>query len=749
MQKKMILNDLKANKLNAIATAVFMCICAMMIGLFALLFSSLLTSIDRLMETAQTPHFLQMHAGEIDEDAILSFAQENGQVESYQICGFLNLENGELSIGDASLAESSQDNGLAVQNKYFDFMVDLQGQVISVNPGEVYVPVCYKSEYGVKVGDTFKVASYELEVAGFLRDSQMNSMMASSKRFLVNEEDYNRFKPAVESDGTKSSGEEEYLIEFRLKDGADVNAFSTEYSMARLPENGPTITYSLIKMMNALSDGMMILVILLVGVVLLFISILCIRFLLLTELEKDKREIGMMKAIGISIKDIKSTYMTKYALISLVSGLVGMLAVGGISIPLQKQMSELYGLPDRMGLIYLVAILGVCLVEAIILLSVRKILNKMRKLSTIEALYGLGKDDKFGNKYIFISLITAAALALMIIPQNMASTLSSPKFVTNMGIGDSQIRIDIRQVDNIDEIEKEIVDKLDNDSRVSGYVVMKSGSYQAKLSGDSSYKLLIERGDHSKYPVTYSQGSYPVNDNQIALSKLNAKELSLNVGDTISINDNDYTVCGIYSDITNGGKTAKACFEDSETPLMWSIIYLNLEDESLIESWVDEMKLPGCKVTDISGYVQATYGRTIDNIESAAVLSALAALVVLFVVILLFVRMIIWQERNNCSFKKALGFTSGDILVEYLKKTLLYISVGLLLGIFIGLVPGEGLAGKLLGSLGASDFNFIINPLWALVVSPIGVVAVAMFAAKIGLKEVNKISPHECCNVRN
>ena len=91
-----------------------------------------------------------------------------------------------------------------------------------------------------------RIGSEGLTVAGFLRDAQMNSMMASSKRFLVSQWDYERLKPR---------GEEEYLIEFLLKDCGDTNAVSTAYTRQGLPSNGPAITKPLIRMMNALSDG--------------------------------------------------------------------------------------------------------------------------------------------------------------------------------------------------------------------------------------------------------------------------------------------------------------------------------------------------------------------------------------------------------------------------------------------------------------------------------------------------------------
>lgn len=66
----------------------------------------------------------------------------------------------------------------------------------------------------------------------------MNSMLSSSKRFLVNPSDYEK---------AAGLGKEEYLIEFRLKEGTDPSAFSNAYTAAGLPANGPAITYPLIK----------------------------------------------------------------------------------------------------------------------------------------------------------------------------------------------------------------------------------------------------------------------------------------------------------------------------------------------------------------------------------------------------------------------------------------------------------------------------------------------------------------------
>ena len=751
MNKRMILNDLESNRIVSAATFLFMAVTAMLLGLSVFLFANLSDSIDRLMTEAKTPHFLQMHSGELNEGQLRAFSQKRKDTEAMQICTFLNLQNSQLAIGSESLENNMQDNGICCQSEKFDFLVDAENKVIQPAEGEVYVPVCYRKEYEIEAGDIMKISDEELTVAGFLRDSQMNSMMASSKRFLVNETDYERLR---------SLGSEEYLIEFRLAEGSDINAFATAYKDAGLPDNGPTITYSLIRMMNALSDGMVILIILLISIVVLFISILCIRYIILTQIEKDKPEIGMMKAVGISGKDIGKLYFSKYLFLSAAGCIAGIILALATGKPLGAHMKELYGNAGNTGMIYSAMILGALAAEGILLLSVHLNIRRTDKMSAVEALYGINSHTK-KNLWLPATVITAAAMFMILVPWNMRSTLSAPEFVTYMGIGDSQIRIDIGQTDNVEKRAAAAAEAIEQDGRVSEYALMQTGSYKTVLPDGSSYNLMIENGDHSRFPVRYTEGRYPEKESEIALSVLNAEEMGLKTGDTIIVSrktedgnpaEVNCTVCGIYSDITNGGKTAKACMKDPEdkTPVMWSIIYLSLVDDRTAKEWAGEYQQKyassedGVRVTLISDYLRGTYGHTIMNISKASIVTALMSCVILFAVILLFLRLVLWRERRDSSLRKALGFTSSDISKEYLRRALMYTLPGIAIGIFAGIVPGQSLAAMLLRSMGAYSFHFIIEPAVVFAAAPAAILAVALIAAAISLMEVKRIKAFEC-----
>lgn len=794
MKGRIIWNDLKENKLMSISTWTFMAVSALLFALTCFLYVNLTGAIDVLMEKAQTPDFLQMHAGEIDRTELEDFAERNEKVRKYQTAEFLNLENGMMILGGQLMSDSTQDNGVSVQNEMFDYLLNLENEIIHPEEGEIYVPVCYQQEYALEVGETMQIGKENFLIKGFLRDSQMNSMMASSKRFLVSQADYNKLK---------ENGTEEYLIEFLLMDGADVDAFATEYGDAGLPGNGPAITRSLIRMMNALSDGLMILVILLVSVVMLGIAMLCIRFTLLARLEADRKEIGMLKAVGIGKRAIRQIYFGKFLVLSATGAIAGLAAAYLLSQPLQKEMQRLYGTAENdLGGVIL-SLLGVLFIEIILLCSVRRTLKSTERLSAVEALTGRERHRKNKKEHwrpmqywrkqhmrygenlqssmaVIPALVIGAGVFMMMVPQNLQSTISSPGFVTYMGIGNGEIRLDVRPTEEfmqteeiqqttdcgldsglqslefiVQESTSQLEQALRKDKKVSQYAALVTKTYRVVLPDGSYSRLNVELGNHKVFPVAYAEGKAPVQKNEIALSYLCADEFGLTVGDSLKLfidgTEQEYTVCGIYSDITNGGKTAKAAMIEDDASVMWSIFYVSLTDGVSKEEWIGEyenflQKIGiGAKVVDIQNYVTATYGQTMERIRLASYAAVTVAVGVIFMVIMLFTRLIVAKERYDISLRKAIGFTGKEIKRTYAARYLPTAFGGVFLGIFLGNLFGESLAGMLLKSFGAAEFDFIIDFKTIYIIIPVIALTVVFAAVMSGLWEVKNVKAQECC----
>lgn len=739
MLKKLIWNDVRRNKLMSAATVFFMAISAALLILTALLLTNLLGTIDSLMDQARVPDVMQMHTGEIDEDELLRFVQSTSEIQDYQLCRFLNLDNSRLVLGDHNMVDSTQDNGLSVQSERFDFMLGMDGELPEVLPGEVCVPVCYRRNYDLSVGDKMTIDGQSFCIAGFIRDAQMNAMMASSKRFLVNSLDYERLK---------GQGQEEYLIEFLLRDGTDPDAFQTAYTNMDLPSNGPAITRPLIRMVNALSDGMMIFVIFMVSVIVLLISMICIHFILSIQMERDRKEVGMMKALGIGRREIRRIYFTKYLVFSACGGPLGLVAAMVVQEPMGKQLRELYGTAKHGMSMAAASLLAAFLTEGIILFSIWRSLKKTDRLSALEALFQSQKKGR-GTQHMLIGAVMATCVFLMLVPNNLYHTLADASFVTYMGIGNGEIRMDVRQRNDINEMTGQIADTLENDAQVEKYVVLQTRSYPAILPDKSEVNLTVESGDHLVFPVSYSQGAAPASAGEIALSALNAEDLGLSVGDTLQLMMDgawmNYTVCGIYSDITNGGKTAKISGIETKTPVIWSVLYVSLEESVDDGAWIERYQSMGADVVRIADYVQDTYAQTLAQLRLACRVIVGVAVLVIAVVLLLFLRLMVERNRYTISLHKALGLTSGECERVSFIGGMAPAVAGTAAGLLSGCLCGEALCKMALRSFGADGFRFVIRPEVALAEIPLLALGTAALAILGGIRGIRKIKAYECC----
>lgn len=763
MTRRLIQNDIRQNKLLSAATLFFMAISAMLLSLTVLLSVTLFGAVDSLMDEAVVPDYMQMHAGEADLAAVERFASSRAEIKKWQIARFLNLDNSQLTLAGTSLADSTQDNGLCVQGSSFDYLLDTENQQPQVRPGSVYVPVCYRAQYDLQTGDLMEIGGWQLQIAGFLRDAQMNSMMASSKRFLVTSADY---EAILASETARRRAQEEYLIEFLLQDGADTNALAAAYAAAGLPANGPAITRPLVRMMNALSDGTTILILFLASLLILLISLLCIRFMLLLQIERDQKEIGMLKALGVAKKEIRRLYTAKYLLLSLCGAALGLLGACAAGSLLANQLQELYGSGRAPLLSALLPPLAAAAAEALLLLSVRHSLKKTEKQTALQALLAPPAPQTASGQYFIISLLTAACTLLALLPQNLYSTMSAPEFVTYMGIGNSEIRIDVRQTEEIDAVTEQIARALEQDPQVERYAVLRTQTFPAMLPDQTTVNLNIETGDHSTFPVHYSQGSPPASQTELALSAMNAEELGLSVGGTLPLiidgQKINYTVCGIYSDITNGGKTAKRASAPagsawlppvqtasaSAAPTMWSVLYVSLTESTSREAWIEQYRQYNADITDIASYITSTYGQTLKQLRLASGLATAVASAVIAAVVMLFLRLIVEKNRRTLSLHKALGFTSADLKRRYFAKGLLPVLVGLIAGIAIGNLFGESLCGIALKTLGAESFRFVIAWRHVLIVIPAALLCPAIPAILAGTAEIRFIKAYECCQGR-
>ena len=64
---------------------------------------------------------------------------------------------------------------------------------------------------------------------------------------------------------------------------------------------------------------------------------------------------------------------------------------------------------------------------------------------------------------------------MILVPLGMKSTMADPEFVSYMGIGNSHIRIDVRQNGDSYDAALQIAREIQNDGRVERFSLMRTG----------------------------------------------------------------------------------------------------------------------------------------------------------------------------------------------------------------------------------------------------------------------------------
>ena len=764
MNRKIIQRDIAGNKAVSFLTVLFITAAAMLLSLAGILVTNLFGSIDRLMADAKTPHFMQMHTGDVDFEELEAFAEGNSAVEDFQVLEFLNVGGEKIRLGENSLALSVQDNGFSVQSSRFDFLLDENNRPAQPKDGELWVPVCYNRDHTVQAGDKAVINGKTFVVTGFVRDSQMNSTLASSKRFVVSAGDYAQLK---------EGGSVEYLIEFRLKDLSDLSEFESAYSASQMPANGPTLSWPLFRMISAVSDGIMIAVILLVSVIVILIALLCIRFTLLAKIEDDYREIGVMKAVGVRVSDIQSIYLAVYAVLAAAGCIMGFLLSLALRGPLQESIRANLGESGNDGLSFLLGMAGTLLLFFFILFFIRRILKRFRRISPVQAIrQGSEQENVRGGKslrlsknrwlsanlflavkdiaarkrlYLTMLFVIILACFIMVVPQNLYHTISDSSFVTYLGVGRCDLRMDIQQTEELEEKAGSVGEYLERDSAVETYAVFVTELFDQEQEDGTTEQIKVELGNHGAFPLQYVDGRLPSRDSDIALSVLYAEEMDKKVGDKMILltdkGEKQLTVCGIYSDITNGGKTAKAAFQPGTREAAWSTVCVNLKQPGVLAEKTEEYsrKFPYAKVSGMEDYVAQTFGQTLRAVRTASVGAGFVAVVVTLLVILLFMKLLTAKDRYSIAVLKSVGFTGSDISRQYIWRSVLVVILGILLGSVLAGTLGERIAGAAISSLGAAAFQFTEDPLSSFVLSPVVLLFTALAATIAGTAKAGNL----------
>lgn len=732
MNWSIIKKDLKRNKLINTGLLLFILLSACLTVLSVILAVQTITSISALYQVAQPPHFLQMHKGELDQEKLEEFMEGYPGLEAWQTVTMVNLYGENIEIrgedGTYTLADLRLDIGLVKQNEERDLLLDSSRQKVELQPGEIGFPVLLRDRYGMEIGDKVILRGSGLAktftIQEFVLDSQMNSPLTSSTRILLSDPDFEIV--------AGNMGELEYLIEGYFSNKDDAAAFKTAYENAGLPQNGQAVTYTIIFLLSALTDMMMVFLLLLVSGLLVLVAFTCVRFTILAAIEEEILEIGTMKAIGLPFSDIRGLYLNKYRALGgagVIGGYLVALAASGI---LTRNISTTFGSSGISLMAILASLLAAFLILILVELYSRKVLKRIRKITVVDALAsgkGFGKQDSCKNptihqsrkmpvdwllgireifyyfrNWFVVFLVVAITMMMVLIPAKLLSTFESPEFITYMGSSQEDILLEVENGEGLEERAEKAMAILEKDESIEAMYQFRTLRIQTLDKDGQTMNLDVDSGDQAGKGLKYLSGKAPRGDGEIALSFLNAEETGKRAGDSIALQiqneTREFQISGIYQDVTSGGYTAKSAYSFSGVESSRYTISVDLKNpvdaEKKAEEWSRAIG-SGVSVDPMEEFIDQTLGGVSRQLRVIVLVVTIIGLSLVILISALFLKLRLARDLSETAILKAIGFSERDIRKQYLIKMGGVSAAGILTGILLI----HGLASSLIsGALG-------------------------------------------------
>ena len=743
---RILKKDLKRNKTMNIILFLFVIIASVFFASGIYNFVSVINGTDYMFEIAGIGNYQLIALG---ENAIGSFegkVKSVPEVESYSFDTVVYMSKGDvftekgkqLEIENVGMLLSPERAGMT----FFD---NDDNAITSVAPGEVYITGSAFRDNNLSVGDklTFEQGDVKvtLTVAGTLKDAFLGSSFFGNPRFLVNDSTLNEFLDD-EFVSTYYGGE---LFYIKTDDTVAVGS-----ALSNLENVAYSKPVSMIKMAYVMNLIVAFIVVIL-SICLMIVSFLVLRFTINFSIGEDFREIGVMKAIGIKDKKIRTLYLTKYAVIAVTGSVIGFF----LSIPFGKllldSMTQDMILGSSWG--YAWNVLGSVCVTLLVILFAYLSTSKIKRLTPIDAVrsgqtgerfkkkggiritknvmkpsWYLAFNDIFSSPKRFVTIIVTFSLCTLLVLMivNTANTMNSDKLVYLFGPPSDVYITDNKKATSfmheggeaeLDEYLDELADEFTNEGMPCTARIRMIYTYQVEYEGNT-YSYSFEQDWRSKVAeFKMAEGVAPSNEKEVAITKQFTELTGAKIGDTIRIDYGDrkeeLLITGCFQSMNQLGKVillhedAPTDFSHLTSPSQFMIDFTDDPDQKTIDERVQKIKdLTGNDEVYNAAEFCVDCVKVYDIMDAVAKLLLLITLIVVILITILMERSFIADEKSEIAIAKAVGFKDSTIIKWHVNRFFIVALVAMLLAVILSIPMTDLCISPIFGMMGASDIDY-------------------------------------------
>lgn len=693
-----------------------------------------------------------------------------------------DMHGEELEAKNSVIYQSIEDSRL----KFFD---KENKQITQIKPGHAYATGDFMEKNHLQPGDKIRIThnsiSFMVTLDGMAKDALLGSSMMGNSRFLFHREEIEKLL----SDETIYNGYQGQISYIDLKDEAGVSEIASAISQA------PGIMFSgarsLIKMCYVM-DMIVAFTMLILSICLIIVSFVVLKFSITFTISEEFREIGVMKAIGISNFKIRSLYLTKYLMLAVIGAFVGFfMSIPFSDLLLRSVSSNMVLEADNH---FLLSVLGAILVVIVILLYAFRCTKLVKKSSPIDAIrsgqtgerykkkspfrlvkshgstgFFMAVNDVFSapRRYMTIIITFFLCTLFVLVFVNTSSTMRSDTFITTFGT-----RSDLYYTDLTESMS---CMNPDGRKQIEEYfaeteALLKKNGMPAKLCVETQYKNKIrfngkdysiscQQGIHTKASeYEYTEGVVPQNKNEIAITPTVSKLTGAKLGDTITIDFGketlDCVVVAYFQSMNQLGEVIRL-HEDAPTDftyianvMSYQIDFDDHPSAKEIEVRKDKIKklFDNEKVMNATEYCDDCMGAA-STMESVQYLLLGITLIVVILVCILMERSFLADEKSQIAVLKAMGFSNKRVMEWHMIRFGIVTLVAVILAAICS-IPATYLIGNpIFGMMGAGKVAYVIRPWKIFFLYPGIIFLMTLLASGMTALQIRTIKSNDTTNI--
>ena len=730
---------------------------------------------------------------EIGNKAAVEVFEENGHIAEYESTPAISMsvsyknkkddEFGEFSFFAESFNEEKSIMKIEMPDK-------------ELKDNDIIIPFHLKSNFDI--GDTFvyKIEDdiYEFNVAGYAEDPYFCSTINITIDYVyMSQNMIDKFLDKYPTTVGKLIVYKGRVDEKELEDGFKTEDLEKELGdaykekLTRLvpadDENNYTnyifLNWQMMRMGSEYVPIIIIAVILMFAFLIMIIAIVIISFSIKNFIHKNMKSTGILEASGYTVKELRGALTIEICLVALVGSVFGIIVAILSFKSFGNIISSVAGLSWNQP-VNIVAAVGTVIGLLLLIALVSRAAGRLyKKVTVLDALRGginthnfkknrftfektplpvaivLSLKDTFGGigrniVMVFITaILTISVLAGVGMMENFGEKPEGLLEIMGFEIGTATMGENTGKYEEVTEALKSL-DKIDKVLVYTGF----EPTIYFNNKNNAVYTYAYDDFENSNHTILL-EGRLPKEDNEVLVTAGVSEDMGIKTGDVIEVEyggvKEEYIVVGINQRMERMGRTMIMSIGGAKKIIPGSPIYqYNIMAKDGVS--YEELEKDVNKLAEEKGYdiVLVSDKKTMDSIISTLAMSMkMLCIIIVFITtfIVIFVESLVIRAKINREWRgmgisKAIGQTSGGLILQIMLSNIPAILVGCLAGALLAGAAGRGIVSAAFSLFVIKSVTFDISVGW-IIITVIGIIAVALFASALAGLKVRKLKPVE------